>query len=553
MVFILQANLKPFFSRKLALGPVVGCACCLLLFVWLCSRFYLPGKGFTYLIEFGDREHSRYLPELQAVNHYELKDSAGYDAQWYAQIAMHPRLSDPAIRNSQGALDSLPYRARRILLCWTAYLFAGGNAVWAMHVFSVQNIVCWFAFAVLLWRWLPPTSWDHFFRWAAILYGFGLCCSVRGSLTDGPSLLLIACAAALVETEKLWLAAVVLGVAALARETNLLAGLMLVGGARPRGGRAPLLGLAAVAVAPLVLWIITLHLWLGPALDPGARNLALPFMGYAGKWQEVWAVARAHGFDLVTRGDLLVLVALTVQWLFIVLRPRWSELWWRIAAPYSVLAVFLGDAVWEGYPGAAARVLLPLTAAFNLLVPKRRWWLALLVAGNVSAIVSYDNLNAPGRESSVVTGPRSLRIMPGSGAIVDVSFDGHWSDPEKSLLEYWRWSSGDASVTFHNPHPFAVQADVTFGLRANDDRVVSIRAPGRTLWLGKLEKGKLKEVRISNYTLPPGESLWSFETPTPPVPPGPADSRALAFSLRNLRIALKRSQSPPAAAGTIGQ
>ena len=164
MVFLLQADLKPFFKRKLALGPVLGCACCLILFGWLCSRFYLEGKGFTYLIEFGEREHARYLPQLRAVNHFELKDSAGYDAQWYAQIAMQPRLSDPALKGAvdQGAVDSLPYRARRILLSWTAYALAGGNAIWAMHIFSVQNIFCWFALAVLLWRWWPPNSWVNF-------------------------------------------------------------------------------------------------------------------------------------------------------------------------------------------------------------------------------------------------------------------------------------------------------------------------------------------------------------------------------------------------------
>jgi len=374
MVFLLQADLKPFFKRKLALGPVLGCACCLILFGWLCSRFYLEGKGFTYLIEFGEREHARYLPQLRAVNHFELKDSAGYDAQWYAQIAMQPRLSDPALKGAvdQGAVDSLPYRARRILLSWTAYALAGGNAIWAMHIFSVQNIFCWFALAVLLWRWWPPNSWVNFFRWAAVLYSFGLCCSVRGSLTDGPSLLLIVCAAALVEAEKLWLAAAVLGIAGLARETNLLAGLMLIPPTyrfRRSGGTPVLLGLGAVAAAPLILWVTTLHFWIGPALDPGSRNMAIPFAGYLGKWREIYGVARTHGFDNIVEGDILVLIALTAQWLFIVLRPRWSELWWRIAAPYAVLAIFLGEAVWEGYPGATARVLLPLTAAFNFLVP----------------------------------------------------------------------------------------------------------------------------------------------------------------------------------------
>ncbi len=573
MVFLLQADLKPFFTRKLALGPVLACALCLGLFAYICSLFYLPGKGFTYLIEFGEREHARYLPQLQAVNHYELKDSTGYDAQYYAQIAMQPHLTDPAL---QGALDSVPYRARRILLAWTAYALARGDPLWALHIFSVQNIFCWFALAGLLWRWLPPVNWGNFFRWACVLFCFGLGCSVRGSLTDGPSLLLIGCAAALV-----------LGISALARETNLLAGLMLfpvVPGwnalsptrsleprSDPNSGRAQsalgttrsttwpqIFALGALAVAPLVIWLAILHFWLRTpaagtpvtALDLGARNWALPFFGYVGRWRETLTDLGVHGFDLVGRGEFLVLVALTAQWLYLVLRPRWSEVWWRIAAPYAVLAVFLGEAVWEGYPGATARVILPLTAAFCLLVPLRRWWILLFIVGNVSLVVSFDNLNPPGRESSVVTGPRSLRIVAATGAVVETHFDEHWFEPEKSWLEYWRWSSGDAGITFFNPHPYALQADISFGLRANDDRFVGVTIPGRTLWLGRLEKGKLREVTIPNFPLPPGDTRWRFETTTPPVPPGPVDKRPLAFSLRNLRVGLRTLQSTPAAAGT---
>jgi hypothetical protein len=583
MVFLLQPDLKPFFTRKLALGPVLACALCLGLFAYICSLFYLPGKGFTYLIEFGEREHARYLPQLQAVNHYELKDSPGYDAQYYAQIAMQPHLADPAL---QGALDSVPYRARRILLAWTAYALAGGNSLWALHIFSVQNLFCWYALAVLLWRWLPPVGWGNFFRWACILFCFGLACSVRGSLTDGPSLLLIGCAAALVEAEKLWLAALVLGISALARETNLLAGLMLfpvvprwsalsqraeqtrnsdaASGQRPSALGATrstawtqIFGLGALAVAPLIIWLAILHFWLrtpvaGTALTPldlGARNWAWPFAGYFGRWRETFTDLGVHGFDWVGRGELLVPVALTAQWLYLVLRPRWSEVWWRIAAPYAVLAVFLGHAVWEGYPGAAARVILPLTAAFCLLVPLRRWWILWFIAGNVSLIVSIDILNPPGRESSVVTGPRPLRIVAATGAVVDTRFDDHWFEPEKSWLEYWRWSGGDAGLTFFNPHPYALQADISFGLRANDGRIVGVTTPGRTLWLGRLEKGKLRDVTIRNFPLPPGDTHWQFETDTPPIPPSPLDKRPLAFSLRNLRVELRTLQSLPAAAG----
>ena len=39
--------------------------------------FYLPGQGFTYLIQFGTMEHARYIPEVKAVDHYEMPDSPG--------------------------------------------------------------------------------------------------------------------------------------------------------------------------------------------------------------------------------------------------------------------------------------------------------------------------------------------------------------------------------------------------------------------------------------------------------------------------------------------
>jgi len=57
-------------------------------------------------------------------------------------------------------------------------------------------------------------------------------------------------------------------------------------------------------------------------------------------------------------------------------------------ASYAVLMIFLGDAVWESYPSAAARVLLPMTVAFNILVPRGKWWPILLVVGNLGVLAS---------------------------------------------------------------------------------------------------------------------------------------------------------------------
>jgi hypothetical protein len=53
--------------------------------------------------------------------------------------------------------------------------------------------------AALLLRWFPPNNWGDFLRWGAVMFSHGMCMSVRHSLVDGPSLLLVAVAMAALE------------------------------------------------------------------------------------------------------------------------------------------------------------------------------------------------------------------------------------------------------------------------------------------------------------------------------------------------------------------
>ena len=113
-----MASLIPFFQRNAALALKLAYVGTLGLFVWICAQFYLPGKGFTYLIIFGETPSAPYVPALKAMNYYAEPDSKGYDAQYYAQIAMRPWLTNRALNE---AMDSMPYRTRRILFSWTVY------------------------------------------------------------------------------------------------------------------------------------------------------------------------------------------------------------------------------------------------------------------------------------------------------------------------------------------------------------------------------------------------------------------------------------------------
>jgi hypothetical protein len=517
-----------------------ACAAVVAVFAWSVAFFYLPGQGFTFLVQFGTMEHGRYLPELKAVNHYEMPKSPGYDSQWYAQIAMHPRLRDPVLWK---AVDSLPYRARRILFLWSAWAFGGARPALVMNVYAVQNIVCWFILAALLLRWLPPISWGNCFRWTAVLFSFGLIFSVRGALLDGPSLLLIAVAMALIESGRLWWGALVLGVSGLGKEINILGGaaLRLPDLANPRSWARWLAQLALVLL-PLAAWMLCLRLWLPHGDDIGARNFARPFAGLSNKLQDTVSILIAEGYPYasVARFDLLVLAGLLAQFFFFAFRIRWQEPWWRVGASYAVLMAFLGDAVWENYPSAAARVLLPMTLAFNITVPRKGWWPLLLLVGNLGVFGAADLLKPPGRESFIVEGPRDLRMNPADGRVVEAVFGArNWWGPEKSRWDFFRWSMGDSAVAIHNPQPFAILADITFKLRSVDARGATVSLDGKPAWHGDLRAAEVKPGRISGVLLRPGDTVLLFQSDRPPAYPGNNDPRRLTFSVRHLEIDLK--------------
>ena len=202
----------------------------------------------------------------------------------------------------------------------------------------------------------------------------------------------------------------------------------------------------------------------------------------------------------------------------------------------------LGDAVWEGYPGAVSRVLLPMTLAFNVLLPRGRKWWVLLLLGNLTVFFSSDTLKPPGQESFRLSGPRELRMVEASGRTVEAVFaDEQWFQPERSRFSYWRWSRGDAELVFRNPHPFPVVAEITFDLKSRDARKVTVRAAGQdgaVLWSGESVQ-TMREVRVDNVQLAPGDTVWRLETDRAPEFPSNGDPRKVAFSLRNLRIEMK--------------
>jgi hypothetical protein len=536
---VLVDGFKSVLHSRSHLARWMVCGALGAIFAWNVSMFYFPGQGLSYFIQFGALEHDRYLPELKAADHHEVPDSHGYDSQWYAEIAMHPHLGDPALKS---AVDGLSYRARRILLPFAASLAAWGNPGRAMRIFAAENVICWYVLAVLLFRWFPPTSWENCFRWAAVLFSFGLIFSVTRALLDGPSLLLLAAGMALAESGRPRLACGLLAVSGLAKDTTVL-GSFGLGPGQPgaRASRARFLLTLGVAALPLVLWALWLRLWLGRSDDVGARNFAAPFAGFVHKVGASVALLCAGPRESQTAClDLLVMAGLTAQFLFFALRWRWREPWWRVGASYAVLMTFLGDAVWENYPTAASRVLLPMALAFNILTPRKGWWAVLLVAGNLGMIASIDISKPPGRESYVVRGPSELSISPNAGAAVEAVFGpGDWWPPERSRFEFFRWNTAqEGRVTVLNRQAFPLVSNITFGLRSDDGRGVTVAMGGRVLWHGTLEALRTQRVELQGILLAPGATAILLVSDRPAAFPGGGDARRLSFSVRDLKIEL---------------
>jgi hypothetical protein len=366
------------------------------LFIGCIAQFYDARTGFTSLIGFGDVFEARTFPPVKDVPRHIERQSTGYDGQFYAQMATDPLLRDPALDR---AMDDAPLRARRILFSWTAYAAGLGQPSWIVQAYAVQNIACWLVLGFVLLYWFPATNARMLALWFVTLFAGGLIWSVRAALLDGPSLLLLALGMLSLERGRPWLSAIIFGISGLGRETNLLSASAHVG-PEMRSWNGVLAGFArlVIVVLPLLIWFDYIHSIHRSLVFTSGETLASPFVVYLWKWQVTLAELAAHGWSASARFSLLAVTGLSVQALYFLCRPSWTNPWWRLGLSYTVLMAVLGRPLWEGDPGTALRVLLPMTLAFNVLIRRCEnpylFWI-LLVAGNLSVVHGLWMLDVP--------------------------------------------------------------------------------------------------------------------------------------------------------------
>jgi hypothetical protein len=352
-----------------------------LVFAALVLAKFSPQTGFTGLIRFGETWQDRRASALQNLPVATVPGSNGYDGQFYAQVALDPLLRGAELTR---VLDAPAYRARRILVPAAAAVLGLGQPWWILQAYALLNVASWFALAWLLHRTIGGNDWIAFARWAGCLFSMGVLDSVRQSLVDLPALLLLVLAVQAYASSRPGRSALWLALAGLAKETSLLGAVALPAG-QSTPWRRTLAGVL-LAAAPLLLWSAYVQNRLGgPAGGGGLGNFTWPLLGL---WTQVKYSLRElsfGNFDGRYGFSLLAIVGLFTQLAALWRLPQVGSPWWRIGFAYSFLLFFLSFWVWSGY-WAACRAVLPMTIAFNLLLPANRgfwpWW----IAGNIALL-----------------------------------------------------------------------------------------------------------------------------------------------------------------------
>ncbi len=355
-----------------------------LLFAALVLAKFSPQTGFTSLIRFGETWQDRRLSAMKPLPVATVPKSNGYDGQFYAQVALDPLLRSPELER---VLDAPAYRARRVLVPAAAALVGLGSPWRTLQIYALLNVVCWFALGWLLRASIDTMDWIGFARWAGCMFSMGVLDSVRQSLIDLPALLLLSLAIRAYAQSRATRPTLLLALGNLAKESTLVGTVALYGDGlvvSTRRNRS-LFAIFAAAV-PLGVWsLYVLHRFSGSSASEGLGNFTWPFLGLLTEAKLCLHELLAGNFDGRFAFGLLAIVGLLIQAIVLWRTPQFKSPWWRVGAAYSLLLPFLGLWVWSGY-WAACRVVLPLTVAFNLLLPAKRSFWPLWTIGNLTLL-----------------------------------------------------------------------------------------------------------------------------------------------------------------------
>lgn len=510
--------------RLLALAGLLAVAA----FAVLAGRFWHPYYGFTKFVQLDAADAAAGVSEVREYPVFTYEGFNGYDGAAYVQIAYHPLLDSPEL---QPALGNVPYRARRILGSALAWLFSAGDPARIGGTYAALNLGVWLALAALLWRVLPVAGARSFAAWAGVLFSAGALHAVRLALTDLLAATLIAAGIALAERGRTRAGGAVLALSGLARETALAAAVALWRGpwGSPRAWVLNAVRTGLVAL-PLAAWMAYVRWQAGPA-PQGLGNFSWPVIGWIEKWGEIFAdFARHPDFRWLTTTTLLALVGLTVQAAYLLRHRRSDDPWWRTGAVGVAMMMMLGTSVWEGHPGAATRVLLPMGVAFAVLAARRGAGWGWLAGGGLTVLSGVLAL------WHVPESPRELAAGRHAAGAYVARLESGWFGVERDRRSTWAWSGSEAKLRLETAPRGTAAQTVRLKIRAIAPRPVEVRAGDAVVWRGEVGE---RPAWIEFRAPPQARGRFEIELRSAVAPVkenAHADARALGFALYGVEV-----------------
>jgi len=497
-------------------------------FAVLAGRFWHPHHGFTRFLQLDEADHRAGVAGLRAHPVFTYPGFNGYDGAAYAQLAFHPLLDEPALRT---AIDSLAYRARRILGSALAWALAGGDPARIARTYAALNLAVWLAFAALLWRVLRVADARSWLAWAGVVFSAGALHSVRLALTDLLAATLVTGALQAGERDRPHLGVALLALAGLARETALVAVVALWRGpwSSPRAWVGNALR-AAIAAVPLAAWMAYVRSRTGPS-DAGFGNFSWPVAGWVEKWGEIAGdYVRHTQFAWLITTTLLATIALTAQAAFLLRRVRVEDPWWRLGATGVAMLALLGTAVWEGHPGAATRVLLPMGVACAVLLVRTRaaWgWVAAASLSAASGVLALWHVPHDEREIAAGT-------YPGGSYVARI--EAGWFGVERARGRAWAWAETRGEISLELAPTGTAPQRVRLRLAALTARPVEVRQGDALVWRGEVGP-QAAWIKVPVGPAAPGHLHLAVSSPKPGEPEGTqAGARRLGFALHGVEV-----------------
>jgi hypothetical protein len=323
----------------------------------------------------------------------------GNDGQMYVQIAIDPLLY--RVKELSLAIDRAGYRARRMGMPIMAYILGGGTPKFVVHIFSILNLLFWFMFLLLLYKFVGINHLKDFQLAVSLLWTTGTLTSLTRSLTDFPAVVLIMIS---IWVDSFWvISSMIFSYSILVKETSVLslfAFIWPLNFDRENIKKKLLRGL--MIVGPPILWFLYVSKVFDGIAINGLNVFLPPFIGLSSKikmafdltlmslsTESSWPLFQVfHIFDFISPLSFLV------QSFYLLLTPRINSMMWRMGIGFGLLVFFLGSAVWNDQY-AFTRVLLPLTFCFNFLIHEneKKWKFEMwYILGNFGMLWGFINI-----------------------------------------------------------------------------------------------------------------------------------------------------------------